>query len=89
MNKRITPQIKAIADAHLNAKQTGVFDNPEVSSVPELKEALLQGKTSAMVLEQIELKYCSIGSLLISGLMAHNSTNYRAGVYKGFKTLFQ
>ncbi len=43
------------------SEYVGVFDNPEVSSVPELKEALLQGKTSAMVLEQIELKYCSIG----------------------------
>lgn len=36
--KRITKEIKAIADAHLQAKLTDVWDNPKVSTREEVSD---------------------------------------------------
>lgn len=87
--KRITPKIKAIADAHLEAKRSGIFDNPRVTTKEEVIEALLGGKTLLAVLEEIEIRFCSVGSLLMASHFSfgHHSNNYKANVYKGFKIL--
>lgn len=87
--KRITPQVKAIAEAHLKAKIDGKFDNPIVTTKDEVIEALLQGKTFSEVLNQIELRYVSITSNLYARLLDYNTDAYRKGVYKGFKSLLQ
>lgn len=87
--KRITPQVKAIADAHLKAKVSGMFDNPEITNAQELKDALWAGKTFSGVLEEIEIRYCTTGSMLLGSCLDHTSNNYKSGVYKGFKTLLQ
>lgn len=87
--KRITPQVKAIADAHLMAKESGMFDNPEITNTQELKDALWAGKTFSGVLEEIEIRYCTTGSMLLGSCLDHTSNNYKSGVYKGFKTLLQ
>lgn len=87
--KRITPETKAIADAHIAAKQSGSFDDPEINSVEELIEKLRQGKTFSAVLRKIEARYISITSIMMSEVLSHTSETYKKGVYKGFKILLQ
>lgn len=89
MKKRISKQVKAIADAHIQAKANGTFDNPSVSTRDEVINALLEGKTVEQVLRQIEVRFCSITSIILSGTFDYKSNAYRSGVYKGFKTLLQ
>jgi hypothetical protein len=84
-NNRITPQVKAIAIAHIHAKIHGKFDDPNVTSVEELHEQLLQGKTFSALLESIEIRFCSISSILTANHFNYTSESYRRGVYKGFK----
>jgi hypothetical protein len=88
---RIQPKIKAIADAHIAAKMAGKFDNPKVSTKEEIIECLYMGKTFSQVLNVIEIRFCSITSLLLHSpaLLAHTTHQYKAGVYKGFKIMLQ
>lgn len=85
--KRITPQIKAIADAHIEAKKTGIFDDPTVATKAELLSQLRAGKTFSLVIREIEFRYISITSNLMSSQLGFVSDAYVKGVYKGFKTL--
>jgi len=89
MKKRISKQVKAIADAHIQAKSNGTFDNPSVSTRDEVINVLLEGKTIEQVLRQIEVRFCSITSIILSGTFDYKSNAYKSGVYKGFKTLLQ
>lgn len=84
---RIKTQVKAIADAHIEARSTGKFDNPKVTTKEEVINALLEGKTFSEVMTQIELRYCSITSILLNNHFQHSSNGYRAAIYKGFKFL--
>jgi hypothetical protein len=84
--KRISKETKAIADAHIRARSTGTFDNPRVNSKDELLAALKDGKTFEQVLEEIEYRFCGVGQILISRHFTP-SQNYKAGIYKGFKTI--
>lgn len=84
---RISKQTKAIAEAHIQARLNGTFDNPEVTTKEELIQALKDGKTFEELLDRIEMKYTSITSILLSRKMFHQSTNYKNGVYKGFRIL--
>ena len=84
---RITPQIKSIADAHIEAKKTGNFDNPIVYSKEQLLSELRAGKTFSLVVKEIEIRYISITSNLMSSQLGHVSDAYMKGIYKGFKAL--
>jgi hypothetical protein len=85
---RITPKVKAIADAHIKAKQEGKFDDPVVSSKEELFEQLRRGKTFSTLLKEVEIRYVSITSLILAGdTFGHVTDAYKKGVYKGFKTV--
>jgi len=86
--KRITTQVKAIADAHIEARKSGKFDDPKVTTAMEVFRDLRLGKTFEEVLNQIETRYCSVGSILMSRHQLYTSKSYRDGVYKGFKILF-
>ena len=89
-NKRITPEIKLIADAHIRGKINGKFDDPVVSNKAELIKALHEGKTFSQLLDTIEIRFCSVGTLLLASgtiLDQHISNNYKNSIYKGFKTL--
>jgi len=86
-NNRITPQIKAIADAHIKARIENSFDNPKVTTIEEIKSLLVDGKTLQGVLEEIEIRYCPITSIFLSRKLQHTSKSYVSGVYKGFKIL--
>ena len=83
----ISKQAKAIADAHIQARINGTFDDPNVSTKDELIQLLNEGKTFSGLLDRIEMKYTSITSILLSRKIFHNSQNYKSGVYKGFKIL--
>lgn len=85
--KRISKQTKAIADAHILARQTGKFDDPVAKTKEDVFEYLRNGKTFSEVMRQIEVRYCTFGSIMLSDIMHHQSTNYRNNIYKGFKTL--
>ena len=85
--KRISKETKAIADAHIQARLNGTFDDPSVTTKDELIQALREGKTFSELLDRIEMKYTSITSILLSRKMFHQSANYKNGVYKGFKIL--
>ena len=89
MTKRISKQVKAIADAHIEAKANGTFDNPSVSTREEVIKALRDGKTFEQVLHQVEVRFCSVTSIILSGTFDYKSNGYRSGVYRGFKTLLQ
>jgi len=85
--KRISKQAKAIADAHIQARINGTFDDPNFSTKDELIQLLNEGKTFSGLLDRIEMKYTSITSILLSRTMFFNSQNYKSGIYKGFKIL--
>lgn len=87
MKKKISKEAKAIADAHIQARVNNTFDNPTFSSAAELIALLRQGKTMSKVLDEIEYRYCSITTLLLSSHFDHRSASYKSNVYKGFKSL--
>lgn len=86
---RITKKIKAIADAHIEAKINGEFDNPYVSTKTELIKALEDGKTFRSLLDNIEARHCTITSMLLSATALGVSQSYKKGVYAGFKEVFR
>ena len=88
--KRITPQAKAIADAHIAARLKGEFDYPmdaRIANRDELISLVTSGKTIEALLDYIEMNFTSITSILLSRKLFHQSANYKSGVYKGFKLL--
>jgi len=88
---RITAQTKAIADAHIKALESGVFNDTEIKNKAELLEAMRQGYTFYEVLHQIEIRYASTTSIMINrlGLSRHVTEAYKKAIYKGFKQLLQ
>lgn len=86
--KRITKEIKAIADAHIQAKISGQWNPCSIRNADELREAVTSGHTFPQLLEEIEIRYVSITSLLMSSQLDYLSNAYKQGIYKGFKTLF-
>lgn len=89
--KRITPQVKAIADAHIRARGEGKFDDIVVQSKAELFEALWSGRTFSKLMDEIEWKYCNVTSLVLNGISngTYQSKSYKSNVYKAFKHLLQ
>jgi hypothetical protein len=88
MNK-ITNETKMIADAHLLAKETGLFTDPVISNRDELIQALKQGQTFSKLMNEIEIRFVSVTSLIVALNLKHNTEAYKKGIYKGFKTLLQ
>ena len=87
--KRMTTQIKAIANAHLEAKKRGQYDNPKVYSNEEALNKMLEGYTFSKVVDEIEIKYMSITTQLMGAtLFGHISDGYKRDFYKGFKEIF-
>ena len=86
---RITPEVKAIADAHIEAKKSGKFDDVPVSSKEELIRLLKEGKTFSAVLNEIELRFVSITSNIFARVLDYTTDAYVKSVRKGFKKLLQ
>lgn len=87
MENKINPKVKSIADAHIRAKKSGVFDDPISHSAADMLRLLFAGKTFSAVMTYVELDHCSTTSLLMSGVLDHNSESYKKAIYKGFKSL--
>ena len=87
--QKITKETKMIADAHILAKQTGLFDDTLISSKDELIHALKQGQTFSKLMNQIEIRFVSVTSLIMANGLNHTSETYKKGIYKGFKQLLQ
>ena len=84
---RITKEIKTIANNHLQAKLEGKFDNPMVSTKQEVIEAIRSGKTFSALLDEIEIRFVSITSIMMQRHLDHVSESYKRGIYKGFNIL--
>jgi hypothetical protein len=84
---RISKTAKRIADNHIEARIHKSFTDSEVKSEAELIDKLQQGETFSSVMLEVELRYCSVGSCLLSGMMDYVSQSYKANIYKGFKQL--
>lgn len=89
MSKKISAVVKKIADAHIAARISGNFDNPETISKDDAMSKLRAGVTFSWVMEQVEIRFCSVGSILMSRHFDAVSQSYKAGIYKGFKSLLQ
>ena len=85
--KRISKLAKQIADNHLSAAASKSFDDTPFESRDQLIQLMKEGKTFSGVLDQIEVRFMPIGTILINGLLRHQSKAYKAAVYKGFKIL--
>lgn len=89
--KHFTKSQKAIIDSYLAAKLTGKWDNSfDVKTPADLRKALAEGKTLKQVMDEIEIRYVSIPSLLMASeeMFCHLSGAYKAGIRKGFRRLF-
>ena len=80
-------QIRLVTDAHINAKISGKYDNPLVMSKEDIVREMLNGKTFSAVINQIESRFISITSQLMSSQFGHVSNTYRTQVYNAIKTL--
>lgn len=85
---RITKEVKAIADAHIAARINDSFDDTKISSKEELLQLMREGKTFSRVMEEIEMRYCSITSTLMARKMCHTTNAYKTAVYNAFKKLY-
>jgi len=84
---RISKQTKAIADKYISARQNNVFHPLTATTRSEVIQGILRGEVYEEVLNQIEVRYCSITSTLIGRQFAHTTQAYRSSIYKGFKAL--
>jgi hypothetical protein len=85
--KRISKQVKAIADAHIEAKITGKFVGQHVTNKDELLDSIVNGYTYKQLLNLVEVNYVTITSQMMSSLVGHVTDAYRKQVYKGFKEI--
>jgi hypothetical protein len=86
---RISKQVKAIADAHIEAKMTGKFLEQNVANKEQLLQSIVDGYTYKQLLDLVEVNYVTITSQLTSTLLGHVSDSYKKQVYKGFKEILK
>lgn len=78
-------QLKKIIDAHMKAIESGTFDDLTVKNREELITALKAGYTFKALIEEIEIRYCSITSIITARHFKHLSEAYKRAIRKGFK----
>lgn len=87
--KRIRKQVKAIADAHIEAKITGNFLGQPVTNKDELLQSIVDGYTYKQLLNLVEINYVTTTSLMMSSVIGHITDAYRKQVYYGFKEILK
>lgn len=87
--KRISKKVKAIADAHIEAKMTGKFLEQNIANKEQLLQSIVDGYTYKQLLDLVEVNYVTITSQLTSTLLGHVSDAYKKQVYKGFKEILK
>ena len=87
--KRISTTAKAIADNYIKARQNNTFTpvTTPLKTKDEIIQGILQGAVYEDVIHQIEIRFCSVTSILMQGQFNYTSNAYKSGVYKGFKAL--
>jgi len=83
--KNITKKQTEIMNAHIEAKKMGNFTSTPMTSLDNMRQQLLEGKTSKALLEEVEIRYCPITAIILSSTFTHESKSYLAGLRKGFK----
>lgn len=86
---RISKQVKAIADAHIEAKMTGKFLEQNVANKEQLLQSIVDGYTYKQLLDLVEVNYVTITSQMTSTLLGYVSDSYKKQVYKGFKEILK
>lgn len=84
MNRK---KFNEIVSAHIDARVNNNFDDPYVCTKEDVLSMLMDGKTLSAVMDQIEVRFCTITSLILAKAMDHRTDAYRRQVRKGFKVL--
>lgn len=85
---RITKEVKKIADAYIEARLTDKgWSDIRPSTSKQVIEAVKMGHIIPEVMEQIEVRYCSITSTILARNLGHASKEYKKQVYTAFKNL--
>jgi hypothetical protein len=87
--KRISKKVKAIADAHIEAKIMGKFLEQHVTNKDELLQSIVDGYTYKQLLNLVEINYVTTTSLMMSSVIGHVTDAYRKQVYYGFKEILK
>jgi hypothetical protein len=87
--KRISKKVKAIADAHIEAKITGNFSEQHVTNKDELLQSIVDGYTYKQLLNLVEINYVTTTSLMMSSVVGHITDAYRKQVQNGFKEILK
>jgi hypothetical protein len=85
---RISKQVKAIADAHIEAKITGKFLEQHVTNKDELLKSIVEGYTYKQLLDLVEVNYVTITSQMLVHV-GYVPDSYKKQVYKGFKEILK
>lgn len=85
---RIRKQVKAIADAHIEAKITGKFLEQHVTNKDELLKSIVDGYTYKQLLDLVEVNYVTITSQMLVHV-GYVPDSYKKQVYKGFKEILK
>ena len=85
--KRISKQVKAIADAHIEAKMTGKFLEQHVTNKDELLQSIVEGYTYKQLLDLVEVNYVTITSQLTSTFLGMYLMHIRNKYTKDSKKL--
>lgn len=88
--KRITPEVKAIADAHIKSRLSRQFSEPvpQVKDRAELLQLMRDGYTFEPVVDEIERRFVSVTSLIYQRAFEHTTDAYKKAMYKAFRILF-
>lgn len=78
---------KQIIDAHIEARLTNTFNEKVVSSRQELIDALHEGYTFKKLVEEIEIRFISVTSIVSMVTFKHMSQAYKQGIRKGFNSI--
>lgn len=82
-------EINKIADAHIEAKLSGNFDDVAIVVAKDVFDTLKQGKTNSHVMHEVEVRYATITSCIYSSTFKHATNAYKASIRRGFQTLLK
>ena len=88
--KRVTKRQAEIIKAHLDAKVSGKWNSREIKTAEDFKAAMEAGETNQAIFEELEIRCCSITSIILASSklnMRYLSNAYKAEITKGFKKL--
>lgn len=76
-----------IANNHINAKINNSFSNPLVNNREEIIHQLKQGETFEKIMDQIEIRFMSITTVIYCRSLGQINETYKKQVRKAFRQL--